>query len=319
MFISVYRVDYTFTTPGFNDNIEGFIIIDETYPQTGSFHTTSVIVIDKISILQRFYAELDPSVDVNAFPEYYKNLDVKDLQIMGYLTKSNSLQNSLVVGIREAGYEIEYETYFIVELVYNILEEDTLQLADRIVSIDGNTDIREALDNVGCDQHAIFKIIRDGEEMTYRIKRKEITNSSNDTQCLFGLRLNEYTDIISTEVDYKLVETNTGGSSGGLLQALYIYNQITEFDITRGLKIAGTGTIDINGNVGSIGGIEQKVLTSHYNGIDVFFVPHLTSRENDNYLRALARFNTIDSDMKIVPVASFQDALDYLMDDSNFD
>ena len=155
--------------------------------------------------------------------------------------------------------------------------------------------------------------------MTFRIKRKDISNDPDNPDCLFGIRLNRYTEIISSEITYTLVETNTGGSSGGLLQALYIYNQITEFDITRGLKIAGTGTLSVEGKVGPIGGIQQKILTSHYNNIDIFFVPHFTSKEGDNYIDALKVYNTLNTKMVLVPVTTFQDALDYLLDGDNFD
>ena len=36
-------------------------------------------------------------------------------------------------------------------------------------------------------------------------------------------------------------------------------NAITEYDITKGLMIAGTGTIDSVGNVGEIGGVTYKL------------------------------------------------------------
>ena len=39
--------------------------------------------------------------------------------------------------------------------------------------------------------------------------------------------------------------------------------KLTDFDYTRGLKICGTGTININGIVGEIGGIKQKIHTAH--------------------------------------------------------
>lgn len=54
------------------------------------------------------------------------------------------------------------------------------------------------------------------------------------------------------------------------MMSLAIYNYLTENDITHGLKIAGTGTIDADGNVGTIGGIEYKIKGAIKNKVDVF-------------------------------------------------
>ncbi len=113
-------------------------------------------------------------------------------------------------------------------------------------------------------------------------------------------------------MEYKLHNDFTTGPSGGLMQSLFIYNALTPHDITGGMKIAGTGTIDAIGNVGAIGGIEQKIITSSLNGIDIFFVPHLSDSDSDNYIAALAVLETLDTDMKLVPVTNFSNAVNYL-------
>ena len=48
MFLSLYKMEYTVTSPGYNDEVEGFIKLETEYEQVGSFHTTSVFVIDEI-------------------------------------------------------------------------------------------------------------------------------------------------------------------------------------------------------------------------------------------------------------------------------
>ena len=54
-------------------------------------------------------------------------------------------------------------------------------------------------------------------------------------------------------------EKIVGGPSAGLMFTLAVYNAVTPTDITGGRKIAGTGTISLDGTVGPIGGVEQKV------------------------------------------------------------
>ena len=76
--------------------------------------------------------------------------------------------------------------------------------------------------------------------------------------------------------------------------ALSIYNYLTEEDITNGMNIAGTGTIDQYGNIGEIGGIKYKILGAIKNNVDVFIVP----KENVKEAKKVAKDQ--DSDIIII-------------------
>jgi PDZ domain-containing protein len=67
-------------------------------------------------------------------------------------------------------------------------------------------------------------------------------------------------------------------------------------------KVAGTGTIDLNGKVGAIGGVQQKVAGAERAGAEYFLVPA------DNYADAAA----VASHIKVVKVSTVQDALAFL-------
>lgn len=64
-----------------------------------------------------------------------------------------------------------------------------------------------------------------------------------------------------------------GGPSAGLMFALGIIDLLEPEDLTGGLVIAGTGTIDDNGTVGRIGGLPQKLTGARDAGATVFLVP----------------------------------------------
>jgi len=64
-----------------------------------------------------------------------------------------------------------------------------------------------------------------------------------------------------------------GGPSAGLMFTLGIIDTIKPEDLTGGLVIAGTGTIDDAGNVGPIGGIPQKLVAAKAAGAKVFLTP----------------------------------------------
>ena len=78
----------------------------------------------------------------------------------------------------------------------------------------------------------------------------------------------------------KIDSHEIGGPSAGLMFTLEIYNQLVEDDLTRGHEIAGTGTINEKGEVGPIGGIQQKVVAASDAGAEVFFAPNEKVRKN---------------------------------------
>ena len=103
-----------------------------------------------------------------------------------------------------------------------------------------------------------------------------------------------------------------GGPSAGFMFSLEIYNQLTKEDLTKGYKIAGTGTISSDGTVGKIGGIEQKVVAADKAGAEIFFAPNGNDEKDSNYHHAILTAKDIHSNMEIVPINTFDEAIDYL-------
>jgi Lon-like protease len=64
-----------------------------------------------------------------------------------------------------------------------------------------------------------------------------------------------------------------GGPSAGLAMTLAIMDKLSTGDLTGGRKVAATGTIDADGNVGDVGGVAQKTVAVENAGATVFFVP----------------------------------------------
>jgi PDZ domain-containing protein len=109
------------------------------------------------------------------------------------------------------------------------------------------------------------------------------------------------------------------GPSAGLMFSLEIINQLTQEDITKGYRIAGTGTITPDGQVGVIGGIQHKIVAADRKKADIFFAPKdLYPQQGDTFQPIL---NTTDAQnqakkirtrMKVVSVGSIDEALAYL-------
>jgi PDZ domain-containing protein len=92
---------------------------------------------------------------------------------------------------------------------------------------------------------------------------------------------------------------NVGGPSAGLPFALQVYQELGN-DVDRGNRVAATGEIELDGSVGSVGGIKQKTYGVRSSGADVFLVP---AGENAATARRYA------GGLRIVPVESFEQAL----------
>ena len=304
---SLIRVDYTFTSPGYNNDVSSFIDFDTPTELSGSLHTTSVIHYERTTLFQYYAAKLFNHVDITEMADYYDNIDLDDLREQGFLSKDDSIAKSIIVAANEAGVALDYTTYTTVYLTWTYLEADTLEIGDYILRVNGVDIDSFDFGTVSCDDTVTFDIIRDGETQSVDMSPTEV-----DGSCRFGISLRDFTEITDESIPYDVIDNNTGGPSGGIMQALYVYSQMTETDITKGYKIAGTGTIDLAGNAGEIGGIEQKLITAIHNDIDIFFVPHLSDAADDNYVVAKALYDTLDTDLRLVPIETLTDAITYL-------
>ncbi|MEU6203717.1 PDZ domain-containing protein [Micromonospora musae] len=91
-----------------------------------------------------------------------------------------------------------------------------------------------------------------------------------------------------------------GGPSAGLMFALGIVDKLTPADLTGGMVVAGTGTIDDEGKVGPIGGIAQKLVGAKHAGAKVFLVPA------DNCAEAV---RNPQPDLPLIRIGSLDEAL----------
>lgn len=93
---------------------------------------------------------------------------------------------------------------------------------------------------------------------------------------------------------------SVGGPSGGMMFALALYDLLTPNPLTGGFLISGTGTIDANGNIGPIGGIQQKMYAALRADSKFFLAP----AENCAEVRVAA-----PKGLQVVAVETFDDAV----------
>ena len=212
----------------------------------------------------------------------------------------NSLDEALIVAYKKAGKNIMYEENIYISFI-DSKAKTNLELGDIIEKVNGvrinNTDeIIEIIQN--SKENKVMITTRDNKE-------KEATIYEYKNRKVIGVVLEKS---YKTEInDVKFTFSNDEqGPSAGLMIALEIYNSLIKEDITCGKKIAGTGTIDIDGNVGEIGGVKDKLIGAVENKADVFIVP------SENYNEAQKIKNEKDLKIKIIGVTSFDEAIEKL-------
>ena len=233
--------------------------------------------------------------------------DVKDIYKRDKIYLEEANQNAIFVAYKKAGKSVNILDKHLY-IIY--LEEDSdtdLKIGDDILEIDGSkidslTDISKILDSYEVGSKLNIKVKRNGKEMMkYAIVHEK------DGRKLIGIAL---TSIYDYEVDPKITFTfsnSESGPSGGFMVTLAIYNQLIDNDISNGLKIAGTGTIDIEGNVGSIGGVKYKLKGAVDSKSDIFLVP-----AGENYEEAIKYKKKYHYDIKIIGISTFEEAIEKL-------
>ena len=88
-----------------------------------------------------------------------------------------------------------------------------------------------------------------------------------------GITLADRTEV-SSPIKVSADMKGIGGPSAGLMMTLAIYQQVTGLNLRQGQKIAGTGTMNADGSVGDISGIDKKVVSSSKAGTKIFFAPN---------------------------------------------
>jgi PDZ domain-containing protein len=104
---------------------------------------------------------------------------------------------------------------------------------------------------------------------------------------------------------------DTGGPSGGMIFTLGVIEELTPDDLLQGRKVAGTGTIDPAGNVGPIGGIDEKLIAAKRVGVSVFLAPRSNCPEISSVPDGLTVYaiRTIDDAVKALSANSSPEKL----------
>ena len=153
--------------------------------------------------------------------------------------------------------------------------QDTIVEADG-VSLNSVEDLVAVLaDKVPGDTADLLIDRPDVGELSVTVELAAAPDDPNRT--IIGFRPFD-TRVVTLPFEVDIDTGQIGGPSAGLAFTLALIDELTPGDLTGGRNIAVTGTINLDGSVGAIGGLAQKVSAVEQHGVDIFLVP-ATQRE----------------------------------------
>ncbi|SER96794.1 PDZ domain-containing protein [Gracilibacillus ureilyticus] len=311
----VYELPYYIYKPGSADALNPIVKVEGGYESEGDMHLVTIqggqaTPFYYLMAKLRDYHQVVPIEEV-----YHDGISQEDFKQMQLMMMESSQEASTVVAYEAAKAEIEiqYNGVYVVSVIEDMPAAKVLQTGDRIIEIDGMgiAEANDLIDFVTTKQvgdRITLTIIRGEEQMKKSLTLAELPENNKP-----GIGIQLVTDReVNEEPELTFSSGDIGGPSAGLMFALEIYDQLTEEDLTKGHQIAGTGEIDYEGNVGRIGGIDKKVIAADREGNEIFFAPNEGGREDSNYQTAKEVAENINTDMKIIPVDTFDEAIQYL-------
>jgi PDZ domain-containing protein len=275
----------------------------ETFSPQGRHLVTTVLVVDRATIASALWGWVLPEVDVvprsTIYPKGSTQQDI-DREVADQM--NDSQVSAKVAALRALGHIVPQDGLLVRRTLRGTPAARELKAGDVFTQMDGFP-IRD-LDDWG----RALESRRIGENVTLQIEREGVTLSkilevvtlSGAPQPDLGLEVAPAYDFpFEVTIDAREI----GGPSAGLTFALTIAELLTPQDLTRGRTIADTGTIDDDGTVGAVGGVEQKVVSAKRKGVDIFLVPRA------NYAEAKRAAGNV---LRVIPVSNLREALEAL-------
>lgn len=320
------NLPYYALAPGPVYDVDDFVIIGGTEaPQGGLIEGESAaagegelffltVSLAEVNLFEYIGGMIDESVDLRP-REVIRPTGVsqEDLRRQNIDLMVQSQQDAIYVALTKLGYDVTFtgEGARIIEITPGSAAEGVLEAEDIITAVDGEPIqfSTEAVEQVGGRSVGetlsldIKRPINDTEFETFQVEITLGPHIDDPSRGMIGVLLTNANVNIDFPVDVIIDSQNIGGPSAGMMFTLEIIDLLNDTDLTNGNRIAGTGTINIDGDVGAIGGIRQKVFAAIDAGADYVLVP-LGNIDDAN--------DASKGRIEVIPIGNIDEALDFL-------
>lgn len=316
------HLPYVIISPGSATPLDSQVVQIEgaqTYPDdTGNILFLTVQVSTREPNVWRVVTSwLDPDRDVEKRSTVQGCLTDAQNQQFNSELMDQSQNDAKYVGLTRLGYTVPADPVQvrIVEVCRDAPAYRALETGDQVLAVDG-TDVGDAT--------AIGELVRahrPGDRVSITYDRNGVTRTASITAGMYakdgrtcvpakgsttgsiclGVSSQEFVTY-QFPVNVKINTQLVGGPSAGLAFTLAIIDDLTPGSLTGGRQVAVTGTIEPDGHVGEVGGVEQKAITARTNGVQMMIVPKAEV--------AAARRGA--GDVRVVGVDNIEQALDAL-------
>ena len=284
------ELPYVIYTPGGAINLKGRINVENEYKYDGKLQMAYVKMV-KGSIPFLVASYIIPDWDITPKDEIkLENETMRDMVKKDKLALQESIDNATISAFKLLNEEINITNIHNIVTYITKEAKTDLKLYDEIISvnninINSLSEYKSIVDSSKVGDTLKLKVLRNNKE-------KEVNITIYNTQ--YGLKtgismITTYDYDTKRKVKIKN-RASESGPSGGMMLALGIYNSLVEYDITNGKNIVGTGTIDVDGNIGPIGGVKYKLIGAVKNNADIFICP----KENYKEAKRIAKEKNYD-------------------------
>lgn len=236
----------------------------------------------------------------------------QNLQLM-----DDSKETAVVVALRRLGHPVgeHGKGALVVSVVEDLPADGRLTPGDVITAVDGRPTplVQDAV--------AGIRARRAGETVRLDVtspegagRLEEIALAEREGAPILGVTMRTKDRTFDLPFDVKIDSGRIGGPSAGLAFALGLIDELSEGELTGGNRVAVTGTIEMDGTVGDVGGVVQKTAAVRAQGVRYFVVPPgeydlarrhagrgLTVLKAGTLDEAIAALGSIGGDVAVLP------------------
>ncbi|MGY6500409.1 MAG: YlbL family protein [Acidimicrobiales bacterium] len=315
---AVVKVPYWSYAPGSIRDTAPIVQVEgaEVFPVEGSISFATVSIRGRLTALEWAIAMIDPDATVVPEVDVLGDRDENENRQINLQLMDMSTQTSSYVALERLGYDVEIlgTGAIILAVVDDSPALGVLEVGDTVVEVDGQpvTVADELIATISGRSPGTQVTLGVTALGSTEVEERTVTLAAREddpTQAFLGVFPQTRDLLYDFPVEIDFAVGSVGGPSAGLAFTLALLDALTPGELTGGLDIAATGTMDSGGNVGLIGGLEYKAVAARRQGVDIFFVPAGQPEEELALAQRMA-----GSSVRVVPVSTLDEVLAVLQE-----
>jgi PDZ domain-containing protein len=315
-------VPYVMTAPGpvFNtigeiNDIELISISGtQTFPTEGELDMTTVSEVggpqQGLDMFQAIWGWISPDRRVVPRESVYPEGETEEENNARSVEAFSTSQSYAIAAAMDYLEQPINEKVIVTSVGLDTPAQNKLRAGDEILAVDAVTmktpeQVVDAVRSKPIGTDLTFTVVRSDSKLDVVVAsgtREDDPETDKDESTLPYIGIGIDTNY-SADFEIEFGVTGVGGPSAGTMFAIGIIDKLTPGALTQGKIIAGTGTIDPDGNVGEIGGIQQKLIGARDAGAVLFLAPEGNCDEVLGHIPdglTVAAIETLDDAMKAI-------------------